>query len=209
MNKKSGQLLILLAAADLLAGCARSAPVDFYQLTAAPIERPDAALPATAAVIGIGPLTLPEFLDRPQIVSRQATNRLRLADRQRWAEPLGDNIARVIQEDLVGALGSERVLLYPWSPALGVDRQITVEVLHCEAGDGDVLFEARWTMQDREGKVLLRPRRSSQRLKVTQPPDYDRMVAALSEALARFSAEIAVAVREMAAEQRGKVGANP
>lgn len=209
MNEKSGQLLILLTAAWLLAGCARSAPVAYYQLTAFPLARQAAALQPTTAVIGLGPLTLPEYLDRPQIVSRRATNRLQLADRHRWAEPLGDNIARVLRENLAGALGNERVVLYPWSPALGVDRQITVEILHCEAGDDDVQFEARWTMQDREGRFLLLQRRSSQRINVTQPTDYDRQVAALSEALARFSAEIAAAIREMPAEHRGSVGGNP
>jgi hypothetical protein len=183
--------------------------VAYYQLTAVTLERQAAAPPPTVAVIGIGPLTLPEYLDRPQIVSRRATNRLQLADRHRWAEPLGDNIVRVLQENLAGALGNERVILYPWSPALAVDRQITVEILHCEAGDGDVQFEARWTMQDREGQYLLLQRRSSQRINVAQPTDPERQVAALSEALARFSAEIAAAIRAMPPEQRGNVGANP
>lgn len=200
MKEKPGRLLILLATAWLLAGCARTAPVAYYQLTALPGERPAAASPIEE-VIGLGPLTLPEYLDRPQIVSRRSANQLQLADRQRWAEPLGDNIARVLQENLAVALGSERVVLYPWSPAPGIDRQITVEILHCEAGDDDVQFEARWMIQDREGRLLLPQRRSSQRINVAgTAADYERQVAALSEALARFSTEIAAALREIPAE---------
>jgi uncharacterized lipoprotein YmbA len=210
MHKKSGLLLSLLAVAWLLAGCARSGPVAYYQLTAIPLEHQAVtARPPTDTVIGLGPLTLPEYLDRSQIVSRRAPNRLELADLHRWAGPLGDNIARVLQENLARALGNERVLLYPWGPALGVDRQITVEILHCETGDDEVLFEASWTLQDRDGKILILQRRSSQRIKVTPPAEYDQQVAALSEALARFSGEMATGLGGMAAEPGGKFGDKP
>lgn len=205
MKDNSRRCLLLLAIALLLTGCARTATTAYYQLTAAPPERQEAVAPRpTAAVIGIGPITLPEYLDRPQIVSRQATNRLQISDRHRWAEPLADNIAQVLQENLARTLGSENVILYPWSPSLSVDLHIPIEILHCEADDGDVWFVARWSVQSRESKVLLSQQRSSHRLNVAPPSDYDRRAAALSEALARFSAEIAAAVGEHDKDQRGE-----
>lgn len=203
MHDNSRRGLLLLAVALLLTGCARTATTAYYQLTAVPLERLEAVVPQpTSAVIGIGPITLPEYLDRPQIVSRQSTHRLQISDRHRWAEPLGDNIARVLQENLARTNGSERVILHPWSPSLSVDLQIPIEILFFEADDGDVRFAALWTLQDRAGKVLLSQRRSSHRIEVAKPSDYDRQAAALSEALARFSAEIATALREHDQDQR-------
>lgn len=189
--------VLLFAAVLLLAGCARSVPVIYYQLTAVGSERQAAVAPQRAeALIGIGPISLPEYLDRPQIVSRLSANRLQLADHHRWAGPLGDNIARVVQKNLARALGSEGVVLYPWGLSLPVDQQISIEILRCEADEGGkVQFEALWTMIDREGKVLLPQRRSSQRIRVAPPADYDRKVAALSEALAGFAEEIATEIR--------------
>lgn len=205
MRKNSQRMIILLTAVWLSAGCARTEPITYYQLTPLHLEQHLAAQ-ASEGVLGIGPITLPEYLDRPQIVSRLGANRLELADRHRWAEPLGDNIAAVLQTNLARELGSDRPLLYPWPPGLSVDRQITVEVIHCEGGDDEVRFEACWTIRDREGKVLLPQQHTRQRIKVAQPSDYERQVTALSEALARFSEEIAATLREKAAESGGDGG---
>jgi len=45
------------------------------------------------ATIGLGPIRLPELLDRPQIVIRTGSNRLQLAEDRRWAESLAENIS--------------------------------------------------------------------------------------------------------------------
>lgn len=201
MKKKNGwiafALATLLVAALLSAGCGRTTPVAYYRLTAVA----DGRTPATSflpspVVIGIGPVALPEYLDRSQIVTRRGANRLLLADSHRWAEPLADNIARVVRENLARSLGNERLLLHPWPVSAGVDRQVVIDILGFEAGDdGSILLEAAWSLKDAAGKVLL-ARRSSHRLSVAQPQDYDLQVGMLSEALARLSEEIAAALRE-------------
>lgn len=194
-RRRLGATLLLAAAALLLLGaCARTTPIVYYQLTALAGGRtPATVLQPAAAVIGIGPIQLPEYLNRPQIVTRQGANRLHLADSRRWAEPLADNIARVLRENLARALGDERVLLYPWGKG-AVDHQVAIEIVSFEAGDdGTVQLKATWSLKDRDGKVLL-ARRSTQQLTLKQPADYDRQVGALSEVLAGFSEEIAAMV---------------
>lgn len=196
MREQSRLLPILLGTALLLVNCARSVPVAYYQLTSTPMAQKTAA-PAqpVSELFGIGPITLPEYLDRPQIVSHRTSNQLQLAEFHRWAEPLGDNIARVLQDNLAHDLDSEQVVQYPWNPSLAVNKQITVEILHGETdAGGDMLFEARWTLQDKEGKILLPPQRSSHRIKVATPGNYGQQVAALSEALASFATEIAAGI---------------
>lgn len=185
------RLVVLAVLAMLTAGCARTAPVIHYQLTAMDGE----ALPAETGgigdqVIGIGPVRMPQFLDRPQIVTRPDPNRLHLADRHRWAEPLADTFIRVLRENLSLLLHTERILLHPWSPASPPDYQIIAEVLRFE-GDapGEAYLETVWSIRDREGKILLRQR---DRYRADVPgADYDGTVAAMSETLALFAREIA------------------
>src|SRR6476660_6643335 len=65
------------------------------------------------AVLGLGPVAIPGYLDRPQIVTRVGPNELRLDEVARWGEPLRDGIARALQQDLLAASGARRVALYP------------------------------------------------------------------------------------------------
>ena len=197
MNRKSPtplawNLLLLLTAALLLAGCGRSVPVSYYQL--APVKgeaAADEAIVASDMIIGIGPVRLQEHLDRPQLITRTGANRLQLADRHRWAEPLAENIAWVLRENLSTLLGTEHLLLYPWERSTQVNAQITLEILHCEGMDnGTAQLTALWSISDPGGKALLSPRRSSYEVPLATQ-DQEGLASALSEALARLSRDIA------------------
>ena len=64
--------------------------------------------------IGIGPLDLPGYLDRPEIVTRVNPDELELAELDNWAEPLKDNITRVLAENISRLLCTEDVVIFPW-----------------------------------------------------------------------------------------------
>ncbi len=188
----AGSLLAFMAGVMLLTGCARTAPVSYYQLSAleatGKILSPDEA---AKMVIGIGPVRLAEYLDRPQIVTRQSANRLQLADSHRWAEPLGENIPRVVGENLSVLLGTERILLYPWPSSRTADYQLLVEVLHFEnESDGVARLVALWSVKGKDGGIVLPERRSSY-LVPASSRDQEGRVGALNEALGRFCREIA------------------
>jgi len=93
----SGALLALLLMAVLQA-CAGSKPARFYLLTAE--VRGAAAqgveLDQPRQLIAVGPVELPRYLDRPQIVTRKGPNQLELAEFDLWAESLADNFAGVL-----------------------------------------------------------------------------------------------------------------
>ena len=80
-----------------LAGCADK-PTRLYVLTAT-TEKPAATSPSGLA-IGIGPITLPKYLDRPQIVSSVEANSLDQANFDQWGGDLNDNITRVLATNL-------------------------------------------------------------------------------------------------------------
>lgn len=191
-RQQSRRLVVLLLLALLTACCARTAPVAYYQLAAMDgADLPGAPRGIGDRVIGIGPVRMPELLDRPQIVTRLDANRLHLADDHRWAEPLADSFIRVLRENLFLLLDTERILIHPWSAAAPPDYQVIAEVIRLE-GDaaGAVHLETVWSIKNREGKILLPQRRGSYQAQAAGP-DYDATVAAMSETVALLSRDVA------------------
>ena len=112
----------------LLAGCAATQPTRFYTLT--PTSEPTAAAARSrkGLVIGLGPVTLPPYLDRPDIVTAQGANQMRLPDVYRWSEPLQPLMTRIMAEDLYALLDANDVIPLPQRGDIRLDRAIEVEV---------------------------------------------------------------------------------
>ncbi len=189
---------ILVAVAIWLAGCASSPSARFYTLD--PLVHHEANPPSSAATnpvsISIAPVEIPDYLDRPQIVTRDGRNELKLAEFDRWAGSLSDNIAAVLAENLALLLGTERVFVVPRLRAEKTDYSVTMRVLRLDCVLGDqVLLKAQWTVfagPDRKD-VATHVTTFTERLNDTQ---YETMVAAVSHTLEQVSREIA---REMPA----------
>ncbi len=192
-NSNPGTLFALLTLVLVISSCTRTQPVTYYQLsTSDSCQTAGDAIAIGDSVIGLGPMRLPEALERPQIVSRQSSNRLQLSDSQRWIEPLAENIYRVLRENLSVLLDTERFLIYPWSRAIPADYQIIIEIIRFEStGYQTVSLEAVWSIRDKTAKVIILPqKRSSYQVRVMSP-DYEELVRALSETLCLFCREIA------------------
>ena len=79
--------------ASALAGCSRSPQITFYTLE--PGVQSEVTAPTTAAPsVSVGPVTLPDMVDRPQLVVRVAATRMDILEAHRWAEPLKSEIPR-------------------------------------------------------------------------------------------------------------------
>ena len=193
--------IVLLALALLMVGCARSVPVIYYQLSAEVAGETVAEAAAIGGrVIGIGPIRLPERLDRQQIITRMDANRLHLSDSHRWIEPLAKNISQVLRENLSKLLETEQFRHYPWSKTATVDLQLIVDVVRFEGEGYEVAnLETIWSIQDGAGNTLLPQQRSGYQVK-TPTPDHAGLVSALSETLNLFSREIAQELVRLAAE---------
>jgi uncharacterized protein len=94
-------------------GACASTPSRFYMLnTLAPSEGISSASQAEQGpVVGVGPITFPKYLERPQIVSRASRHQLALGEFDRWAEPLQDNFSRVLAENLSLLIPTDHILL--------------------------------------------------------------------------------------------------
>ena len=186
---------LILVVVALSGACSwQSAPVHFYVLGGArgsPVTTP--APPERGPTVGVGPITLPRYLERNNIVTRQDTE-LVVAEYDRWAEPLSEGVPRLIAGDLSTLLGTERIVMFPWPVGKTVDQQVVVEVLRFEGtSGGDVVLEARWRILGPEKQeVLLRH-------SIVREPDggagYPALVAAMSRSVGMLSREIADAVK--------------
>jgi uncharacterized lipoprotein YmbA len=153
----------------------------------------DASPEATAGkrdlTIGVGPVTLPPYLDRPQIVTRASRVKLDLGEFDQWAASLQDGIIRVLAENLSLLIPTDRVVLYPWSRTTVPDYQVTVEVMQFDAGPGgEVILAARWQILTADEKELVM--RKSRLTVAAGSHEYEAMVTAMGRALDALSREI-------------------
>jgi uncharacterized lipoprotein YmbA len=151
--------------------------------------------------IGVGPVELPQYVNRPQIVTRTSQNELEVADFARWGESLEENFSRVLAENLSVLLSTDRVIVYPWKRSAPVDYQVIVDVTRFDgAVGGDVSMRARWTLLgDDTEKVLLR--RSYSLSIRTDARSYEALVSAQSRVLADLSSEIAEEIIALSEEK--------
>jgi uncharacterized protein len=182
-----------LLAALLLAGCFGSAGTSAYYTlnpavpgSGAPENRAAARL-----IVGLGPLSLPDYLDRPAIVTRIGPNRLAVNEGHRWAGPLKSEIARVIADDLESLTGARRVVIFPWSVELEPDLKVRIDIQAFEGRPGGkVKLKAAWQLTPGRSDQPAVQRVSLIETDV-QGDDFDGLAAAMSRALADLSRQVA------------------
>ena len=177
------KVVVLLA---LCLGACSSPPKERFYTLDAP-EPPAAA--AGAPSIAVTSVTVPDLVDRPQIVVRMGPNQVGMGEQARWAESLKSAIARVVAANLATALNG-RVAPQRSGDA---DYRVALEVQRFESTPGDgVLIDAAWSVTPKGGER--RSGRSIAREKV-RGGDYDALAAAHSAALAAISREIAATLK--------------
>ncbi len=201
MNRIISSFRISLACLFVLnfLGCGTSQPSHFYLLRAlspASASSLSDAKPSTLS-FGLGPVILPKYLDRPQIVTKTGVHEVELAEFHKWAEPLSENVSHVLAENLSGLLSTDRIAQYPWRSSTSVDYQIAVDVLQFDGTiGGEAVLVARWSLLGEDEKTVL----TTKKTHVTHHPtsqDYEALVEAMSRNLENLSREIAAAIRAL------------
>jgi uncharacterized protein len=185
-----------------LTGCASSPNESFYTLSAGvPVNVATPANGESAYSVAVGPITLPEVVDRPQIVLRASPNEVIIVELHRWAEPLRSEIPRIIADNLTADLNVKRVAAYPQSAGDNADYRVLVDIQRFDSTMGEsVTIDALWTVK-RVSDGALRTGRSMAR-ESTGGGTYEAVVAAHSRALTTISHEIAEAIRSSASPRR-------
>lgn len=186
-------LLTILTTVLWLAGCATpSPPARFYRLTS---EAPRVPVIDQQLVIGVGPVILAGYLDRPQRVTSIASNQLRVDEFERWGGGLERNVASVMAENLSRLLGTDGVVTQPWGSTVPIGFQVAIELRRLDLGlNGQVHLLVQWRLFRGDGEKLLTIHRSALSEPVTGD-GYNARAAAESRALASLSQEIADAIK--------------
>ena len=196
------KVIILCIFLIALAGCAvtgTTAPSRFYMLS--PLneskEPPQVELQAQCIAIGIGPVEVAEYLNRPQIVTRVSSNELKLAEFDQWAEPLKDNFSRVLAENLSSLLCADAIAVFPWRGSTPIDYRVEVEVLRLDGSlASNIRLVARWAIFREEDKQMLFTKKSSFS-EATNGQGYQAFVSTHSRALGALSREIAKEIKNI------------
>ncbi|HTO07150.1 MAG TPA: PqiC family protein [Myxococcota bacterium] len=153
------------------------------------------ATDGTRSTLAVGPVVLPAYLDRLQIVRRSGENQLVLSSTGVWGEPLERNVQGVVSANLARLLAGAEIVPYPSFTATGIDQQVSIAILRFDADEHDrVSLDARWTIQRPADKGPVDARESHI---VLQAADGSTaaMVAAMSQAIGALSQEIAGKLR--------------
>jgi len=196
MMKKLEMSIIGCVVAVLICGCASVSP-QLYALipTAAPSGE------ASDLAVTVGPVSVPEAVDRPQLVSIVAPNKLRVDEFNRWASPLKNDIARMVAENLAVILGSPYVSVFPQSVSVAPSYRVAIDVVRFESVPGsEARLGALWSVRSAaDGKSRNGATTLAEPVKESAPA---AMVAAHSRMLGGLSVDIAAAIRSLAAGAR-------
>jgi uncharacterized lipoprotein YmbA len=180
----------------LLAACASAPPDQFYRL-GDPGTAPAAAWRQSPVVL-ISPVSVPDMVDRPQIVTLGSGNRVQVSDQQRWAEPLKLAIGRLLADRIGTRLGLAQVWAYPAEPGTEVQFRVNVALQRFDSEAGVAASSTlQWSVRRmRDGQA--RAGRSEAR-GVPANGSIGALVDAHAQALARAGDDIAVALAELSA----------
>jgi uncharacterized lipoprotein YmbA len=179
----------------LLVGCATSPPSRYYALS--PLVEGKALSGDSCASVGIGPINLPEYVNRTQVVNRATADELLGSQFELWVEPLSESVPRVIAEDLSRLLCTKEIVLFPWAMSRAPDYRVEMEIVRIDGTlGGTVSLEAWWRVSNGGDKKTRIARKASYQ-EPTTDRSYTALVQAHSRALAALSREIAATLKEL------------
>lgn len=188
--------LAALATAACIGG--RASPGTQHHVLSPVIEVPSAgtANAETLRVVGVGPVSLPAYLDRPQMVMRPTPDRIEISEFDQWGEPLRDGVTRVVAVNLARLLPESLVVTFPWRSTEKIRYQVILEVVQMDGpagpAGGNVALDARWRVIDPLGREV-----AVRVLRLSEPagPDAGATASAMSRTLGTLSRDIARELR--------------
>ena len=184
-------------------GCASTEKARFYTLS--PLTQNESQIRPKPSdkgpVVGIKPIKLPDYLERPQIVTRTGQNEIEIAEFDRWAGSLKEDLSRVLAENLSMLLSTDLVLIFPWQRTIPIEYTVDLEIIRFDGKlSQNVSLSARWVIY-RDSDTHPNIVNKSTIIKPTEGVDYKALVAAKSYALGDLSKEIANVIYDLSRKQ--------
>jgi uncharacterized lipoprotein YmbA len=186
-------VLGIFIVAFLSSGCGTSPAAKYYTLTPTAQQKQEIAVIGTENVspITIGPVEIPEYLDRPEIVTRAEQNQLVLAEFNLWGGSLKADVNRVLIDNISYVLAAEGMPVVTWKMGMTDAYRVPIQIVRFDGSPSEsVVLKARWAVIGRDGKTFEFVRESNIIVWV-KGGSYSSLVSAMSDALGELSKEIA------------------
>ncbi len=190
-------ITIMLAAMGLNGCLGTSKPSRFYLLQALPESQTHttAQSDAQAPSVLIGPIAVPAYLDRTQVVIPGQNHEVRVDEFTRWAEPLPDSFYRILMENLSYLLNTAKIYSFDQRSSVAADFQVMINVTRFDSAKRQgASLTAFWSIVGPDGDTVLVKRKSVLHQGVASDT-VDDNIAAQNNLLSQFSREIAEAIR--------------
>ncbi|WP_083607949.1 PqiC family protein [Teredinibacter haidensis] len=187
-------LLFAATLSFLLTGCVSSGKqTQYYSLFPVKFDAGAAtyALSSEDFSLGVGPVSLPEFMDNPSIVSLTYTQQIRISRHHAWAGDLKASVIRVISSNLSQRLNHEKIQSFPWDTRIRPKYQLRINLEDFSGiPGGDVNLVASWVLMDtqKNREVMV----GRERINLSSVNDsVDSYVEALNLLINKFTAVLA------------------
>jgi uncharacterized protein len=183
--KRMPALTTALFAALIFSACGSPPKDRFYVLRGA--DAPPAAGNG-AYTLAITSVSVPDLVDRPQLVVYQGASQVQIVEHERWAEPLKTSVAGVIARDLRAQLPDVRIAVYPEASVMDANCRLSVDVQRLELRRKEsATVDALWSLKCMDGK----PKHGRSFSKEMVGDDsYDALTAGLGRALAQVAKDV-------------------
>ncbi len=175
-----GNKILLIIIALIICGCQHSPRKEYFALSATAADFNITDQTPVNQIVGIGPVTIPEYLQHDKIGYWKTPQQLILLDNHYWAEPLERGITRVLALELQAAHSDWRVLQFPWTNNRRPIYSLKIDIQRLDAFADHLVFEANIDWINVQTRAVL----GSQRIKLHQDS------RANSAAIARGISEI-------------------
>jgi len=174
----------------LVSSCGKSTPVRYYKL-----DSPNIVYETDideSLVLGLGPLRIPDYLERNRIVVRGSNSEMLVDDFSRWAEPLEDAIYRLLAANVDSHLDGVMAISFPYNSMIAYDYQLLGRIDMFESDKvGNTVLLVHWGIIDANGDRVVSPRRARYQAQVADVSDYGSIATAMRIVLEQFSLDIA------------------
>ncbi|MBE6449282.1 MAG: membrane integrity-associated transporter subunit PqiC [Alphaproteobacteria bacterium] len=179
--------LPLLITTLILSGCIGTSPQSQFYMLKSINEQ---SISKKQLQIAIEPVKIPTYLDKPQIVSFEKDSfQLNVSETKRWAEPLNEQIQRVIINDLSNLLPQSLIRKKTFSQEK-YDYIIYVDIHQLDATfNQNIELSVWWSLLDKNGNIIYKTQ-----TKLTEKlssENYEDLVALESQLIAQLSQKIA------------------
>ncbi|WP_447970328.1 PqiC family protein [Nitrospira sp. M1] len=186
------RFIVVLTTLTLFSGCGSTPSTRYYQLQSISNQEVDSQKNQDSAriIIGVGPVEIPSYVDRDQMVIHAGESEVELLEFDRWAEPLEKNLTRVLIANVSQLLSDGGTTVVRWDDALSLDYRVRIEVLQFDfTKTGSVSLGARWILSEKDSQEPLLIK-TSRFTSIGIPEDYGSLVSEMNRHVESLSREV-------------------